>query len=200
LPILHREDIAAKRGVFSKLNDKDFEKKFNENYFTLLKEMDYKICAVVLDKKDHLGKYQTSANHPYHYCLDILLERYTHFLEKNGRGDVWAEARGKKEDNALRASYERFYQYGTNFRSPQYIQKTLTSKKIKIKPKEKGIAGLEFADLLSLPTRIDILYTFRKVRNLDENFNKKVVDVIQDKYFKNDYNGKIIGHGKKFIG
>ena len=200
LPILHREDIVDKRGVYAKLNDTDFERMFNDAYLCLLSELDFNICSVVVDKKNHLERYQDSANHPYHYCLDVLLERYTNFLEKRGVGDVWAESRGKKEDDALRSSYERFYTCGTNFRSVQYIQQTLTSKKIKLKPKIKAVAGIELADLLSLPTRIDILHAFGKIQDLDDNFNKKVIDKIQGKYFKGDFNSKTKGYGKKYIG
>ena len=72
LPVLHRTDIVNKRGVFAKLNDKDIEKKFNEKFLYLLKNLDYALCAVVLDKKSHLKRYQKSAFHPYHYCTNVL--------------------------------------------------------------------------------------------------------------------------------
>ena len=89
LPVLHREDIINQRGAFAKLQDDDIRNEFNRRFIKLLREMEYTICAVVLDKKNHLEKYQRAALHPYHYCLNVLLERYTFCLEENeGRGDV----------------------------------------------------------------------------------------------------------------
>ena len=34
LPVLHREEIVNKKGVFAKLNDANFEKEFNEELIT----------------------------------------------------------------------------------------------------------------------------------------------------------------------
>lgn len=199
LPILHREDIVNKRGVFAKLNDENFEKEFNERFLDLLKNLDYTLCAVVLDKKSHLERYQKSAFHSYHYCTNVLLERYVLFLQENGgRGDVLAEARGKKEDYALKEEYNRFYEDGTYFCKAKYIQQFLTSKEIKIKPKSKMFVGLEFTDLLSLATKLDTLNCYGKLPSLTDNFCKVIIEHIQDKY-RSSTNGKTIGFGKKLI-
>ncbi len=199
LPVLHREDIVNKRGVFSKLNDSDFEKEFNEKFLDLVNNLDYKICAVVLDKKSHLERYQNSAFHPYHYCTNVLLERYTFYLQDNGsRGDVMAEARGKKEDHALKEEYSRFYEEGTHFFNPKHIQQFLTSREIKVKPKSKMFVGLEFADLLSLATKLDTLESYGQIPDLNDNFCKTIVQDVQAKYRSSD-NGQTKGFGKKFI-
>jgi hypothetical protein len=43
--------------------------------------------------------YQVWRYDPYYYCLALLLERFTFFLEqRNAVGDVLAESRGGKED------------------------------------------------------------------------------------------------------
>ena len=199
VPVQHREDIVNKKGVFAKLNDGGFEKEFNERFLDLIKNLNYKICAVVLDKKSHLERYQKSAFHPYHYCANVLLERYVFFLQENGgRGDVLAEARGKKEDHALKEEYKRFFEIGTYFCKPAYIQQFLTSKEIKIKPKSKMFVGLEFADLLSLATKLDILHSYGQIPILDDNFCKVVVENIQNKY-RSSANGQTKGFGKKLI-
>ncbi len=199
LPILHREDIINKRGAFGKLNDEAIKKEFNERFISLLKEMDYIICTVVLDKKSHYERYQKAALHPYHYCLDVLLERYTFCLEEHeGQGDVIAEARGKREDTALKAKYKEFYLGGTYFRHPYHIQKSLTSRELKVKPKTAMIAGLEFADLLSLAAKLDTLYSYEKISTLKDNFCKIVIDNTQDKYRRSP-TGNPKGFGKKLI-
>ncbi len=199
LPILHRDEIINKKGAFSKLNDPGTESAFNEKFLGLLQNLDYTICAVVLDKKSHLQRYQQSASHPYHYCMNVLLERYAFCLEeKGGKGDVLAEARGKSEDRALKEAYELFYEKGTYFRKGPYIQQFLTSKEIKIKPKTKMLAGLEFADLVSLATKLDVLHSYGKLPDLTDNFCKTVIDNIQNKY-RCSPKGKAMGYGKKLI-
>lgn len=197
--ILHREDIINKRGVFGKLNDPEIEKEFNRLLLDLIKDADYCICAVVIDKKSHKQKYQKAAEHPYHYCLKTMLERFLHFLEIRGKGDVMAESRGKVEDMALKQIYEEFYQTGTYFCKPAYIQTLLTSKEIKIKNKDRGIAGLEIADLLSLATKLDVLESYKAMSPLTDNFNKKVVLQLQPKYCRGNNTRRIQGYGKKLL-
>ncbi|MCX6793404.1 MAG: hypothetical protein NTY12_05305 [Candidatus Falkowbacteria bacterium] len=199
LPILHREEIINKTGDFAKLNDPEVEKKFNDILFDLLDNMDFTLCAVVLDKKSHHERYQKSAFHPYHYCMNVLIERYVFCLEeKGGRGDVVAEARGKKEDCALKTEYQRFYENGTYFCKNSYVQNFLTSKEIKIKPKSKMFVGLEFADLLSLATKLDILQSYNEIPTLTENFCKEIVKKIQKNY-RHPTGKSINGYGRKLI-
>ncbi len=199
LPILHRDDIVNKTGAFAKLNDPTIEAKFNTQFISLIKDVDYSICTVVIDKTAHFAKYQKSANHPYHYCLTAMLERYAHFLEIRGRGDVCAESRGRIEDMALKDAYEHFYSDGTYFRSKEYVQTYLTSREIKIKPKDKSIAGLELADLLALPTKLDVLKTNGILTTLTENFTKQIIDLIQKKYCRGNRSHNVKGYGKKLL-
>lgn len=198
LPTLHREDILNKRGDFSKLRDAELEKEFNRLTFELLAEQDFMICVVVLDKTEHLTKYGAAAYHPYHYCLNVILEKYTHCLHMRGaKGDVMAEARGGSDDRRLEKEYSKFYKFGTQFRSPEYIQEVLTSSEIKMRRKELKIEGLEIADLLTLATKIDVLYTYGIITNLEQNFQTKLIRKIQTRYFKND--SVIKGYGKKLL-
>jgi hypothetical protein len=199
LPVLHREDIVNKSGLFSKLNEGSFERVFNQKFLGLLNGMEYSVCGVVLDKKSHLEKYGKSAFHPYSYCANVLLERYVYYLEESrGKGDVLAEARGKKEDHALKEEYNNFYENGTYFCGSGYIQQFLSSREMKIKPKSKMFAGLEFADLLSLATKLDILYSYERLPSLTDNFCKTIIESIQCKY-RSSQTGKINGFGRKLI-
>lgn len=197
LPTLHREEIISGVGVFKKLSDPPVREAFNRLMIGLFANLDYTICCVVLDKGSHLARYGQAAHHPYHYCLSILLERYTDFLGRNSSsGDVMAESRGKQEDRLLQGEYTRFHTFGTSFRSSNFVQSTLTSKNIKIKP--KGVAGLEFADLLTLATKLDVLATEGAIGSLSKtNYLWQVVRTIQPKYYK--VNGRIKGFGRKLV-
>lgn len=199
LPILHREDIQNKAGLFKKLDNPDTTKKFDSLLLDLYTNGKFIIITVTIDKTQHFEKYGTSANHPYHYCLTVLLEKYISFLINKGTGDAMAESRGGEEDMALKEAYKFFYDNGTFFRSNILIQSLLTSKEIKIKPKIRGIDGLQLADLLSLPTKLYVLYAYKITSKLDDNFNLKIMKVIKNKFYRNENTKKGIGYGIKLL-
>lgn len=197
-PILHREEIIYKKGDFSKLQDPSVETEFNRQLLALYSDCDFAICCVVIDKKTHQQRYGRSAQHPYHYCLNVILERYVMFLLQRGMGDVIAEARGKKEDRALGQVYDLFFQQGTYYLRPELVQRVLTSRNIKLKKKDRHTVGLEIADLLAIPTKKDTL-AVHSVIQLRENFTKTIIESIQERYYKSDTTNHVIGCGKKFI-
>jgi hypothetical protein len=198
-PVFHREDIAGYHGCFRKLKQSDIKQKWKDKILWIFENLDYTICGIVLNKKNHLLRYEKSAMHPYHYCLNMLLERYVCFLSSiSSRGDVVAETRGKVEDKALEKAFEDFYKYGTYYSSTNSINRRLTSKRIKIKSKGQGYWGLELSDLLALAVKLDVLYTYKQIGILDDNFNLEIIKTIQTKYRKNNEE-KVIGFGKKLI-
>ncbi len=200
LPVLHREDIVNKKGCFSKLNNPDFKASYNSILLDIIENTNYYICSVVIDKTAHFEKYEKAAYHPYHYCLSVLLERYSFLLEEiDGSGDVMAEGRGKKENEQLSAAYKSFYNSGTYFRSTTSIQKRITSSSIKIKSKENKIEGLELADLLVFSSKLDILKSYKVIDRVTDNFCQIIIEKISKKYRKNPTGSMVIGYGKKLI-
>lgn len=199
--ILHREEIANRQGaIFGRLKDPALERAWNEQVMKIINEVNFRICTVVLDKRDHKKKY-ASPMHPYHYCIHLLVERYVKYLEKVGSatGDVMAEARGKTEDEALQSEYNNVYDSGTYYVSAARFQARLTSKYIKMEPKSKAIAGLELADLLVLASKLDILQDHKHIPRLNSKFVQTIVKALQPKYdCHNDGTKK--GYGKKFLG
>jgi len=196
-PPLHLTDIMSAKNDFSALAEPAVRERFNRDFLSLLGDVDYKIVTVVIDKNRHQDKYVTPA-HPYHYSLACMLERYVKFLKQaNSKGDVMVEARGKKEDQLIREVYEEFYQKGTYFAKSEDIQARLTSGKIKLKTKSYLIHGLEFADLIALSSKIDVLNAYDIVKNLDANFVAKTIATIQPKYYSGAMGVK--GNGKKFL-
>ena len=192
---LHRKDIKERQGIYSKLRDSATEKKWNFVVKNMIQNTDYKIICVVIDKPWHEAHY-ASPNHPYYYCMEILLERYVRFLDSiDSRGDVMFESRGGKEDNESKKQYRRIYDYGTGFVGVNMIQKRLTSKDLKLKNKKDCIGGLEFADMLSLATELDTLKLYGKGGAINSEFTKEVVEWIQGKYY---YGGKK-GYGRKLL-
>ena len=198
--VLHRADIINRRGPFWKLRDTEKERAFNEDFLQFIREQDYHIITVVIDKKTYIERYGEAAYHPYHYCLTALLERYCGFLNfYNAQGDVLAESRGGSEDLKLKRAYQRLYREGTWYWNCAFFQRTLTSSEIKVKLKSANIAGLQLADLLAHPSKQEILLEEQRIDDPGDNFGQQICQCIQTKYNKHVYEGSIRGYGKIFL-
>ena len=196
-PPFHLEDIIRQRKKFSQLSESQIKDRFNSQFLDILENTDYSIVNVVIDKNSHNDRYVTP-EHPYHYALTCLLERYCKFLRiQQSTGDVMAEVRGRKEDQKVKEVYGDFFKSGTQYADPSFIQQKLTSKEIKLRTKEHLVVGLEFADLLALPSKIDVLHSFRVIDDLSDNFTREVIDRIKAKYYRGATG--VNGNGKKFI-
>lgn len=199
--ILHRREIIDKSGPFWRLRDAEKQKLFDEDFLSLLQNQKFAIITVVIDKKAHIERYGEYALHPYHFCLAALLERYCGLLNRyNVQGDILAESRGGREDMQLKEAFRTVYESGTSFRKQDFFQKALTSKEIKIKPKTANISGLQIADLLAHPCKIEILHDKGHIENWDGAYERQICECIQKKYNKHLFSGKIDGYGKVFIG
>ena len=106
-----------------------------------------------------------------------------------------AESRGGKEDRKLKDSFVRLLKDGTEYVTPERFQKVLTSKQLKVKPKANNISGLQIADIIAHPSRTEILLDNKKSSAQLAPFAKKVVAILERKYYQ--YEGRIFG--KKFI-
>ncbi len=195
--ILHRKELVKKKPPFSVLKDPVIEKKFNDELLNKLRKWEYSVISVIIDKKEHDQRYSTWKYDPYHYCQEILLERFRLFLDiSNSKGDVMFESRGGKEDMRLKKSFNRIIEFGTNNLNAEDLQIHFTSKELKVKPKSANVSGLQIADLLAHPAR---RWFYKNIFNLDESkhtFGDKIIEILEDeKFFR--YNGKIYGYGAK---
>ena len=198
--VLHRKEIVNKKPPFDVLRDRKTEIKFNDELLTLLEDWDYTVFSVLIDKKEHQEKYKVWQFEPYHYCLQVLLERYILWLEENeGVGDVLAESRGGKQDMRLKKSFNNLFNTGTDYISSMRFKFKLTSCQLKIKPKSNNISGLQLADILAHPSYKYIL-AFKARRAMEDNFGKKIVDILtKNKYYRRKSNNQIQGYGIKHL-
>lgn len=194
--VFHRKEIVNARSPFQNLRDPNIRSQFDVELLRLLRSWQYVVISVCLDKKKHKETYTTWRYDPYHYCLEMLLERYVLFLNRiNARGDTMAESRGGKEDRRLKDSFHRLVEQGTHFLNAERIQATLTSQQLKIKPKANNIAGLQLADLIAHPSRNEILHESGLLHTKLAPFAKEVINILHAKY---DQEADRI-FGKKFI-
>jgi hypothetical protein len=194
--IFHRKEILNAKHPFEALRDAKTRSKFDKDLLGYLKDWEYMVISVCLDKKSHKEKYQVWKYDPYHYCLTLLLERFTFFLEQRAeKGDVMAESRGGKEDMRLKKAFVRLWNEGTEYMQKEQFHKVLTSKQLKVKPKANNISGLQLADLIAHPSRNEILEENKLLERSLPPFGIRVIEILQKKYYQRG--GKIFG--KKFI-
>ena len=156
--VFHRSEMVNALPPFQTLKDPAVRQAFDDELLRLLDSWEYTVITVCLDKKKHKETYTVWRHDPYHYCLEVLLERFVFCLNRRkSHGDALAESRGGKEDGRLKAAYTRLWENGTNFVGPDQLQTALTSKQLKVKLKTNNISGLQLADLLAHPSRNEIL-------------------------------------------
>lgn len=195
--ILHRKELVNKRYPFNSLNNPKTEKKFNQYLINKLKEWEFTVITVLIDKKEHTELYKTWKYDPYHYCLAILMERYLFFLEeKESIGDVMIESRGGNEDKRLKKSFNKLFNEGTDFVKKESFAKYFTSCQLKVKAKANNISGLQLADILAHPSRNHILKENGLFTSKRETFGDEIINVLKQKYHKSK-EGKIVGFGIK---
>lgn len=198
--VLKRSKIINKEGPFEVLKEEQREQHFNSDLLLFLGQQDYKLIAVVLDKKVHLDRYGETALHPYHYCLSAILVRYCEFLDfYNAQGEVLAEARGK-QDRLLARAYSSLYDTGTFFFEASFFQRVLRSRELKIKDSSANIAGLQVADQLAHPVKQEILMEKKVIFDCRATFGKSVCRAIWPKYHRQIRGERLEGYGKIFLG
>ena len=197
--IFHRKELVNKDPPFQNLRNSDVEQAFNQELLEVIRNLDYELFTVVIDKLDHQQRYQTWRFDPYHYCLTVLVERYILWLQaRKSVGDVLAESRGGKEDRRLKDSFERVCEKGSDFIEPAIFMTFLTSKQLKVKPKSNNIAGLQIADLLAHPSFRATLARHNN-ESLPTNFGGQIAQILEESKYCRSPRGQIYGWGRKWL-
>ena len=150
--ILHTNDILRARNGFEELADPTFREEFYEGLNVLMRDLDYKVVACVIDKPRLVAQYGKNAEDPYHYGLEVLIERFCRELgECVDGGLVYAEKRGEPLDYELSEAWERLR---SNSGGTAYALATTIDDRIcelVMKEKKLNIDGLQLADLVISP-------------------------------------------------
>ena len=198
--VLHRTDIIERRGPFSILNNPQTNSEFDADLLECFRELRYGLICVVINKLTHMERYPRTAFPPYHYCMQLMLERYCYFLNRfRCVGDVMAEARGKSDDQLLQAAFSAVFAGGTKWHRPEHFQKVLTSKEIKFRKKFHNINGLQLADLLAHPVKQAVLLSEGVTGCEDGPFGDKVRIAVAEKYNRNFEDGRVKGYGMALL-
>ncbi len=178
--ILHRREMVRGEPPFERLKtDPFFGMEFENRWAELVEKSAYLAMACAIDKDEHVRKYVVWQYDPYHYCLEMLLERFVKWLKRhNFHGDVLVESRDKFADKRLKAAYRRFYDNGNLAVTAAIAQERLTSKEIKFGRKSDDIAAHQLADSLAHP-----VLRYMKTLNLQEpeasGFGARLVEILK---------------------
>lgn len=179
--ILVRNRIAKKLGPFGGLSAPELAVHWEHRIIRFLSEHISQIFTVVIDKQNYRQRYGPTARHPYNYCAAALTEKYARWLRSIGaNGDVLAESRGGREDRELKRGFREFMEAGTEFLPAPELQSSVTSREIKLRPKEANITGLQLADLIVYPATRDILReNGRPVSNQPSHATRRIIEEIR---------------------
>lgn len=196
---LHRSDILKFNPPFDSLLDTEIRKNFDADFIAFIEKLSFKAVTVTMDKLAFLRRYGKWVEDPYHYCLEILIERYVVYLKSvSGRGDILIEARNKKLDRRLKKAYKEMYINGTDYISSQQMRNALTTKELKLKAKTSNISGLQLCDLLAHPACIASRKRHAN-QKLPDNFGGRIAKILEDKKYLRSYGGELRGWGVKWL-
>jgi len=162
---LHYRAFTQKAGPFKKLADPAEAFAFENALASLIGGLDATIFGAVIKKADYLERYgptrpvdQYLPADLYLMALDFLLERVVKCLEERqtARGTVIAEARGRREDEQVRAEYRELLERGTQFVSGERFTRVLEPD-LGFSRKKDGVGGAELADVCAAPIATKIL-------------------------------------------
>jgi hypothetical protein len=199
--ILHRRELVRKEAPFESLRDAATNAAWEEMVLGLVGTLPYTAITVMIDKREHVDRYQVWQFNPYHYCLTALVERYVMHLKKSGglRGDVMAESRNKTVDKPLKRAFQYIWNNGTGNVSAAEVQAHLTSKELKFATKPENVCGLQLVELIAHASHHGTRAEYTDLP-MQANFGSQVYNLLlAEKYRRNPRNGAIKGWGQKWL-
>jgi len=144
--VLRSYDIRKQQGDFSILRNREVRESFMDDLTRLMRNSDYKLISIVIDKAALASRY-TRPDDPYELSLGLALERLVDLAEIEGVEvcPIIAEARGRRENNALSAEHLRLLQHGNNV-VPAHLFEDLELP-LAFVSKKKNLIGHQVADL-----------------------------------------------------
>lgn len=199
--ILHRRDMVRGEGVFRRMKtDPSLAAAFEERWTAYVRDLPFRAIAGAIDKDAHEIRYVVWRYDPYHYCLEILLERFVQWLNRNDLvGDVLIESRDAFADKRLKRAYERFYKNGNDHVTAAVAQQRLLSGQVKFGRKIDDIAGHQLADSLAHPV-LRYMRTAKLKEDPAVGYGASLVEILRAKKFiRSPRTGAIMGWGVKWL-
>ena len=156
--VLHSRDIRKCEGAFQILFDLNLKAEFYQDLNQILSKGRYLLIGAGVQKEEHVKKYGKGAKDPYSLSLSFVLERLIFYLDKTDpttQVEIFAEERGKKEDQMLLSHFNSILDLGTYYVQPVRFKKRI--KRFTFHNKKENTIGLQIADLCAYPLARHIL-------------------------------------------
>ena len=194
--VLHRKELVNATWPFHALRDSETRAAFDAEMLVLIRDWDYRVLTVCLDKKAFVAVGIDTTHDPYNYCFTILVELFCNWLNRcQSKGDVMVETRGSNEDKKLKEHFRSMWTDGTARVAAERLQISLTSREVKTNAKDKNISGLQLADLIAHPSRSNLLEERGFLHRPPAPYAARILAILNTKYCEED--GVIVG--KRFM-
>ena len=154
--VLHTADIVRNRNGFEALSDSVFRARFYHKLNQLMRDLDFKVVACAVLKREYAQLHGDVAKDPYILGLEETA-RVFRFEIGNVRhgGVIVAERRSEHLDNFLVDAWASLTTLGArNVRARSVVQRI---KGLELRSKKDNLAGLQIADLVVTPIARHIL-------------------------------------------
>lgn len=197
--IFHRRKIVQRKERFGILNATAKADLFDRAMLRVFKKCDYTVISALIDKLEASKKEKWREKHPYHYLMQILVEKFARFLvRKHSFGDIMPEGRKGKKDALLQQAYEEVRNSGLFYFPAEQIRYRIPSGHLKIRYKHENIAGLQLADLLAHPSHMYVRSTKGHAVCLG-SYAHQVKDILVSSKYDRSIYGTINGYGVKYL-
>jgi hypothetical protein len=197
--VLHRSDFLAAKGSFQPLANPERMEDFVADLTNMLAHIDHTVITVVIDKEAMLRRSHWKNKEPYHYCSEVLIEKYMLCLERKGaRGDVFAESRKSRKNKALQEAFTEVYSKGTRYLRSDKISERLTTSTIKFREKHHNTPGLQIADAYAKPSMDRVMYQRDKTWQR-KPFSVRLGKLLYEEKYNRSPHGEPWGWGMKYL-
>lgn len=197
--IFHRKKIVQCSGPFGCLRDDDLRAKFDDRIRSPMRDCNYAVISALIDKKAMLKKWNWANKQPYHYLMEVMVEKYAKFLKrKDSIGDIMPEGRLGKKDERLQAAFLAVKASGTYYASRDLLNKRIPSSNLKFRYKRDNIAGLQLADLIAHPSHMLIREAMGHAVHLGA-FCESLKQLLMEEKYDRGWHGRVLGYGMKWL-
>ncbi len=197
--VFHRSDFLAAKGVFQPLSNPERMEDFIADLTTTLSAIEHSVITVVVDKEAMLRRKHWTNKEPYHYCAEVLIEKYILCLEREkAKGDIFAESRKSRKNKSLQDAFTEVCARGTRYVSSEKISERLTTSTIKFREKQDNTIGLQISDIYAKPSMDRIMY--QRDRTWQRKpFSIRLGKLLYEEKYNRSLQGEPWGWGMKYL-
>ncbi len=198
--VLHRSHFLGTKGEFGRLADPALMAAFLGDLAALLTTIQHTVITVVIDKHAMLGKSHWRNKEPYHYCAEVLAEKFVQFLErKSATGDIFAESRKSDKNKRLQKAFDDVCTNGSQFVSdPKRYKDRLDTFKIEFREKKHNNTGIQIADIYAKPS-MDRIRWHKDRQHPRSPFSKSMGSLLFNLKYDRSPRGQQWGYGMKSL-